>query len=90
MKLKENLKLRRVGARYMLVDVSDSDANVTNVHTLNGTAAFVWDALAQGVTDPEELAARLCGEYEDVDADTARRDVRALLDTWQASGLLTL
>ena len=35
MKLKANLKLRKVGRNYMLVDVSDADANITDVYTLN-------------------------------------------------------
>ena len=33
MKLKTGLKLRKVGDRYMLVDVSEHDMNVTAVHT---------------------------------------------------------
>jgi len=55
MKAKANLKLRKVGGRYMLVDVSDRDANVTNVYTLNDTAAFVWHLLSAGDMDMESL-----------------------------------
>lgn len=88
MKAKANLKLRKVGDRYMLVDVSEKDANVTNVYTLNGTAAFVWTRLAAGISEAAELADELCSEY-DVAPATALADVRKLLASWQESGLIT-
>ena len=46
MRLKPNLKLRQVGSRHMLVDVCSDNINLTNVYTLNETAAFLWDSLA--------------------------------------------
>lgn len=87
MKIKENLKLRKVGDRYMLVDVSDTDANVTAVYTFNDTAAFVWNEAVSRGLDAERLAGRLCEEY-DVSPDAALADVNRLLAIWQQSGLL--
>lgn len=87
MKAKANLKLRKVGDRYMLVDVSEKDANVTNVYTLNDTAAFVWTRLAAGISGEAQLAEALCAEY-DVAAATALADVRKLLASWRESGLI--
>lgn len=88
MKAKANLKLRKVGGRYMLVDVSDRDANVTNVYTLNDTAAFVWHLLSAGDMDMESLTAAVCDAY-DVDVATAGADLRTLLASWQEAGLVT-
>lgn len=87
MRAKANLKLRKVGGRYMLVDVSDRDANVTNVYTLNDTAAFVWHLLSEGDTDMESLTAAVCENY-DVDSATAGADLRTLIDTWRQAGLV--
>lgn len=87
MTLKDNLKLRKVGDRYMLVDVSDLNMNITAVHTFNETAAFVWNTAVEAGIEPATLAAKLCTEYE-VDYDIALADVDRLLRTWQESGLI--
>lgn len=87
MTIKDNLKLRKVGDRYMLVDVSDTDANLTAVYTFNDTAAFVWNTAASEGLDPDRLAAALCEAY-DVDPDRARTDVGHILSVWKQSGLI--
>lgn len=88
MRTKANQKLRKVGDRYMLVDVSDHDANITNVYTFNDTAAFIWTMLSERNADEEEIAAGMCGKY-DVDPATALADVRSLLASWLESGLIS-
>lgn len=87
MKPKNNLKLRKVGDRYMLVEVSETDANVTTVYTLNETAAFLWNEAAAVGLDPNALAARLCEEYE-VEPDVALADVDCILSVWKHCGLI--
>lgn len=87
MKLKANLKLRQVGRNYMLVDVSDADANITDVHTLNETAAFVWNAAVEHGVEAVTLASLMCEEY-DVSHATALSDIESLLLTWRSSGLI--
>ena len=87
MKLKVNLKLRKVGRNYMLVDVSDADANITDVYTLNETAAFVWNAAAEHGVHAETLASLVCEEY-DVSNDIALSDIKSILQTWRLSGLI--
>lgn len=87
MKLKTNLKLRKVGNRYMLVDVSDNDVNVTDVYRFNDTAAFVWNAVEQYDFDSDQLATLLCSEYN-VDRNVAINDIRELLSSWRTLGLV--
>lgn len=87
MNLKANLKLRKVGSNYMLVVVSPSDMNATTVHTLNETAAFVWNAAAEHGLDAAVLADFLCQEYE-VERSVALADVERLLASWQSQGLI--
>lgn len=88
MTLKPDIKLRKVGDKFMLADVSDDNADITDVYTMNETAAFIWNSAAIYGTDPDVLAKLLCEEY-DVDLRTAKNDVRALLDIWSRNGLLT-
>lgn len=85
--LKNNLKLRKVGDRYMLVDVSEQNVNLTSVYTFNESAAFLWNTASQHGIDPAALAARLCEEY-DVAYEIALSDVNHLLLTWKESGLI--
>lgn len=54
---KPHLKLRRIGSRHMIVEASDSCVNLTNVYSLNGTAARLWEAVCKdGCRTPGELA----------------------------------
>lgn len=70
----------------MIVDMDDT-VNLTNVFTLNSTAARLWE-LAEGRDfTAETLAAGLCGEYA-VNGDTVLKDVRRQLDEWAAFGLI--
>lgn len=88
MRAKENRKLRKIGNRYMLVDVSGKESNITNVYTFNDTAAFVWEILSVRNADEEELASELSNAY-DVGYDTALADVRHLAGIWLDAGLIT-
>ena len=45
---------------------------------LNGTAAFLWDALAEPQTI-EELAGGICDSYDSVDQEHAVADVEAAI-----------
>lgn len=42
---------------------------------LNGSAAFIWEALATPASE-EELAAKLCESFADVDPSTALKDTQ--------------
>lgn len=87
MKLKPDLKLRKIGRRYMIVDTCTKQVDMTDVYTMNETAARLWQQAGVGEVDARGLAEWLCGEY-DVDMDTALRDVERLLGEWQRFGLI--
>lgn len=85
---KPHLKLRRIGNRHMIVEASDSCVNLTNVYSLNGTAALLWEAVCKdGVRNLRELAEELCATY-DVGYGRALRDVERQLEEWEKMGLL--
>ena len=85
---KPTLKLRKIGSKYMIVETYDSCVNLTNVYSLNETAALLWEMLCRedGRT-PEELAEELCKTYE-VEYERALHDVESQLAEWEKMGLL--
>lgn len=87
MRSKENRKLRKVGERHMLVDVSGKESNIADVYTFNDTAAFIWEILSVRNADEKELASELSNAY-DVGYAAALADVRQLVGIWLESGLI--
>ena len=77
MKLKKQLVKRNIAGDVILVPVGDSSLTLKGLMTLNETAEFIWDRLADAA-NAEELAAALCSEYE-VEPAEAMTDVEALL-----------
>jgi hypothetical protein len=83
---KRRLASRRFDDELALVDISER-----MVHSFNAAAALLWGAItrrATGATD-EELAALLCDTYG-IDAEVARRDVGALVDTLVRESLVVV
>lgn len=88
MRINPDCKLRKLGRHYMIVGACADDANLTNVFSLNDTAAFLWEQVAGKEFDAEALAAILTDNFE-VDAATARADVDAMLEKWRGFSLIT-
>lgn len=87
MKPKSNLRLRKIGRQYMIVNTRQENVDLSDVFTLNETAAGLWQQMIQGTIVPEELADWLCEIYE-VDRETALQDVKKQLAQWKAYGLI--
>lgn len=85
-KLKQ-LALKKVGRNYMLVEIADNEVNMTNVYSMNSTAAWLWDSLDTPYDGIMELADRMCSQY-DVNRDTAAADIEAQLLQWKELGLI--
>ena len=62
------------------------DGQYRRVHHLNATAAFVWEACQKG-QDTGEMVRDLCRSY-DVEDESARADVAAILERFVDSELL--
>lgn len=72
----------------MLVETPDDCANLTNVYSMNETAAWLWQRVCTGKEhSPEKLAESLCKVYN-VEYDRALHDVEHQLEEWQQMGLL--
>lgn len=88
MKIRSNLKLKKIGKQYMLVDSASGAENETNIYTMNATAAFLWEKIGEQDIDAEKLVGWMCEKY-DVERATVANDVVALLKEWQSLGLIT-
>lgn len=84
---RQGLQLRKIGRQHMIVVVCSDNVNMTNVYTLNETAALLWMRLGEGSFSVEELAAWLGGKYG-LDKAAVLADVVAQIETWRDFGLL--
>lgn len=75
------LTWREIDGEVVILDLEHS-----RYLSLNGTGAFLWRALADGVDDGE-LAALLSDRY-DLDRDRATRDIAVFLERCTALGLV--
>lgn len=79
--------LRKVGRQYMIIDASNGNANVTDVFTMNESAANIWQYINGREFTPAELEKWVCDTYK-IAPRTAHRDVDNLLRTWKELGLI--
>ena len=87
MKINDNLRLRKIGSRSMVVKEVEGEVNMTDVFTLNSTASDIWSAFAGKDFTGEDLAGYLIDNYE-VTLERAEADVAALLSQWKEFGLI--
>ena len=71
----------------MIVQVGDANVNLTDVYTLNHSAATLWEAFVDKDFVAGDLVDLLCEKYE-VTREVAQQDVDRLLSDWKAYGLL--
>lgn len=86
MKLKDGMVLGHVDGEDFAIATGKAMKHFNGVIHNNPTAAFLFELLQTEQTE-DSLVAALTEKY-DVDADTARADVREMLDTLRAAGVL--
>ena len=84
MKLKNGFVVREVAGKTVAVSVGGGAFR--GMITLNGTAAFLWEAL-ESDTNEDALATKLIEAYE-IDEATAKKDVAVFLQKLREAGLL--
>ena len=87
MRIKDNLRLRKIGSRSMVVREVEGEVNMTDVFTLNSTASDIWSAFSGKDFTEEDLVGYLIDNYE-VTLERAEADVAALLSQWKEFGLI--
>ena len=88
MKRKEGFVLREVCGEKVIVGEGLGAVDFGKLLSINETAAWIWnEAGRQGEFSVDSLADALCENYE-VDPETARKDVKGLLEQWQEQGII--
>lgn len=81
-KARKGFILRRLGQEYMVVPVGEASKGFNGMIRMNETGAFYWQEIEKGTTE-DRLVEKTQERFEDLDEETARRDVREFLETIQ-------
>ena len=81
MKKKPGINMRKICGENIIVAEGNVNIDFTNILSLNESAAYLWQRIGDEHFDIDTLTQWLMEEYE-VDIDTARQDVIAMVDKW--------
>ena len=88
MKVKQGFRLRPLGDEFMLIGESLEQINFNKMITMNETAAFLWNKVADGQDfEAQTLASFLLDEYE-VAEEQALTDSQTTIDSWLQAGII--
>ena len=87
MKIKDGFVLEEVGGSYIAVALGECAENFRGFVKMNGTGVLLWNALARGVEDKEELITLLLNTY-DVSREIAENDVNTLINKLSDAGFI--
>ena len=88
MRLNSDLILRQVKDEYMIINPFSETVDMTQVYTLNETAAWLWQQMEGKEFEVKDLANAMLDEYE-VDEETAQKCADDLAKQWLETGLAT-
>ena len=86
MKLKSGIIINEINGDYVAVAAGEAGKAFNGMIKMNGTAAFIVKTL-QAETDEDGIVAAILAEYE-VDEETARQNVRAVIEKFRSAGLI--
>ncbi|MBQ8837843.1 MAG: PqqD family protein [Bacteroidales bacterium] len=87
MKIKDGFKLRNVMGQATIIGEGVAQVDFNKLITLNSTAAFLWEAVADKEFSEEDLAALLMEEYG-IDNELAAKDAASITVQWKDAGLV--
>ena len=88
MRIKKGFELRDVCGEHIIVAFGRENIDFNKVISLNESANYLWKNIFDKEFTADTLTDLLFQEYE-VDAETAARDAKALLDEWMKVGLVS-
>lgn len=87
MRAKKGFTLRSVVGENIIVPEGKENIDVTNIVSMNESAALLWKAIVDKESfTAEDLAQILTDNYE-VDEDTALTDAKAIAAKWIETGI---
>ena len=79
MKIKEGFIIKKLGIGYIVVTVGNASKVFNGVIRLNETGAFLWKSIQDGADSREKLIQAMLERYEDLDQETAEKDLDEFL-----------
>ena len=86
MKLKSGVIINEMNGEYVAVAAGEAGKAFNGMIKMNGTAAFIAKLLQNDISE-DGIVDAICAEYE-VDAETARVNVRAVVEKLASAGLV--
>lgn len=87
MKTKKGFNLRQVCGENVIVAEGAENIDFSSIISMNESSAYLWNSIQGKEFDNNNLVELLTQEY-DVDADTAAKDVDALVAQWMKAGII--
>ena len=87
MKTKKGFNLRQVCGENVIVAEGKENIDFSSIIAMNESSAYLWNSIQGKEFDKNNLVELLTQEYE-VDADTAAKDVEALVAQWMKAGII--
>lgn len=87
MKTKKGFNLRQVCGENVIVAEGAENIDFSSIISMNESSAYLWNNIQGKEFDKNNLVELLTQEY-DVDADTAAKDVEALVAQWLKAGII--
>ena len=87
MKTKKGFRLRNICGENIIVAEGIENIDFSRIISMNESSAYLWSKIESKDFSSNDLVALLTEEY-DVDEETAKKDVDALLSKWQEAGII--
>ena len=87
MKTKKGFNLRQVCGENVIVAEGAENIDFSSIICMNESSAYLWNSIQGKEFDKNNLVELLTQEYE-VDADTAAKEVEALVAQWMKAGII--
>lgn len=87
MKTKKGFNLRQVCGENVIVAEGAENIDFCSIISMNESSAYLWNSIQGKEFGKNNLVELLTQEY-DVDADTAAKDVDALVAQWMKAGII--
>lgn len=86
MKIKDGFMLRQIAGSWVVVPLGQRVVEFNGLMTLNESGALLWKLLESGA-DENDMVKAITDEYT-IDEATARADVKEMVDSITAKGLI--
>ena len=87
MKLKDCFILEKIDDSFLVIPTDSTLLDIGAMITLNETAAFLWNCLADGA-DEDALCQKLLSEYEGVTKEDALADIKEFINVLNEKNIL--